>query len=59
MDKIKNFISDVQKEMNKVSWPTQKELMDNTTVVIVFSIVLSLFVFLADRVYSTILDYIY
>lgn len=59
MEKIKKFITDVQKEMNKVSWPSQKELMDNTTVVVVFSIVLSLFIFLVDRLYSTILEYIY
>jgi len=59
MEKIKKFITDVQKEMNKVSWPSQKELIDNTTVVVVFSIVLSLFIFLVDRLYSTILEYIY
>ena len=59
MDKIKSFVEGVQKEMNKVSWPTQKELMDNTTVVVVFSILLSLFIFAVDRAYSTILEFIY
>jgi len=59
MEKVQHFVQDVKNEMNKVSWPSQKELMDNTTVVIVFSIILSIFIFLVDRVYSTVLEYIY
>ena len=59
MEKIKNFLLDVQKEMKKVSWPTQKELIDYTIVVVVFTIILSAFIFGVDQVYSTILAAIY
>ncbi|HEX6981855.1 MAG TPA: preprotein translocase subunit SecE [Balneolaceae bacterium] len=59
MDKIKAFLEDVRKEMKKVSWPTQQELVDYTVVVVIFTIILSAFIFGVDQVYSTILEAIY
>ncbi len=45
--------------MSKVSWPTQQELIDSTVIVVVFSIIVSLFIFGVDRVYSTALELIF
>ncbi|PWN06752.1 preprotein translocase subunit SecE [Rhodohalobacter mucosus] len=59
MEKIKNFIDGVRKEMAKVTWPTQQELIDNTIIVVVFTIIISAFIFGIDQVYSTILEAIY
>lgn len=59
MGKTTEYFESVRKEMNKVSWPTQKELIDNTMIVVVFSIIVSLFIFGVDNVYSTILEFIY
>lgn len=59
MDRIRAFFEGVNKEMKKVTWPTQKELVDNTTVVMVFSIIVSLFIFGIDNVYSRILELIF
>jgi preprotein translocase subunit SecE len=59
MEKIKEFLLDVQKEMKKVSWPTQKELVDYTIVVVIFTIILAVFIFGVDQVYSTVLETIY
>jgi preprotein translocase subunit SecE len=59
MDRFRAFFEGVNREMKKVSWPTQRELVDNTIVVIVFSIILSLFIFGVDQVYSTVLEVIY
>lgn len=59
MKKIKEFFDNVRKEMAKVSWPTQQELIDNTIIVVVFTIIISLFIFGVDQVYSTILEAIY
>lgn len=59
MDKIKKFLEDVRKEMKKVSWPSQQELVDYTIVVVIFTIILSAFIFVVDQVYSTILEAIY
>lgn len=59
MEKIKEFLLDVRKEMKKVSWPSQQELVDYTIVVVVFTIILSAFIFAVDQVYSTILEAVY
>jgi len=45
--------------MKKVSWPTQKELVDYTIVVVIFTIILAVFIFGVDQVYSTVLEAIY
>jgi len=57
--KIKDFFIDVQKEMKKVSWPSQDELVDYTIVVVIFTIVLSLFIFAVDQVFSTVLEFLF
>jgi preprotein translocase subunit SecE len=59
MRKIKEYVEEVQTEFKKVIWPTQQELIDNTIIVVVFTIVVSAFIFGVDQVYSTILDVIY
>lgn len=59
MRKIKGYIEEVQNEFKKVIWPTQQELIDNTIIVVVFTIIVSSFIFGVDQIYSTILDVIY
>jgi preprotein translocase subunit SecE len=59
MGKILEFFTSVRKEMKKVSWPEQSELKDNTVVVVVFSILLSAFIFLVDKAYSAVLEALY
>ena len=56
---INNYLEEVGKEMRKVTWPAQKELINNTVVTIVATIVISLFIFGADRLISTVLKVIY
>jgi len=59
MSKIKSFTDGVRKEWNKITWPTAKELQDNTTVVVLFSIILSLFIFFIDQIYTKALEFIF
>ena len=59
MEKIISFFESVGAEFKKVSWPTQKELVDNTIIVVVFSIIISVFIFGVDQLYSTVLEAIY
>ena len=59
MDKLTKFFESVIAEFKKVSWPTQQELIDNTIIVVVFSIILSTFIFGVDQLYSTVLEAIY
>jgi len=59
MQKILDYLSEVKKEMDKVNWPKQQELINNTILVLIFSVVLSLMIFFADQVISTGLEFIY
>ncbi len=52
--KVAQFIKDVQLEMGKVTWPTRDELIASTTIVLVVSLVLSIFIFAVDFVLSLI-----
>jgi len=40
---IKKFFSEVRKEMKKVSWPTKRETLVSTLIVIGFSILLAIY----------------
>ena len=59
MAKVGNYLEEVGKEMRKVTWPTQKELISSTVTTIVATIVISLFIFGTDRIISTVLEVIY
>ena len=54
-EKITEFINGVTKEMKKVTWPTKDELRESTTVVLVSTIVISLFVFVVDSLLTQIM----
>jgi preprotein translocase subunit SecE len=53
--KAQDFLVDVWTELKKSSWPTRKELVDSTIVVIVTVLVLGVFVALADLVFLRII----
>ena len=56
--KAKEFINDVIFEMKQVSWPTWEDLKRSTGVVITLSILLTIFLFMADTVFSKIVNLI-
>ena len=58
MNRISKFFNSIAIEMNKVAWPNWLELRGSTYVVIVFSIIISLFLFFIDRILSTIIKVI-
>ena len=51
-EKISNFITEVKVEMQKVSWSTKNELIGSTTVVIVSTLLLAMFIGLVDIILS-------
>jgi preprotein translocase subunit SecE len=53
--KVQEFVIEVWAELKKSSWPTRKELVDSTIVVIVTILVLGIFVALADLVFLRII----
>lgn len=47
-DGIKDFFSGVRYEMKKVNWPSWDELKSSTSVVLIFSIFITLFIAIVD-----------
>ena len=46
----RDFVGDVRTEMQKVTWPDTPQLKNSTFVVLVFVLILTLIVFVLDRV---------
>lgn len=57
--KIQQFIEDVKVEMAKVAWPTHNELMNSTMIVVVVSILFTVFIFVSDLIVSRIIQLFY
>ncbi len=57
--KAKQFIEDVQIEMKKVHWPEKDQLVNTTVVVIVVSVLFTIFIFLTDTIVSKIINILY
>ena len=49
---VRRFVGDILSELKKVTWPTRKELVSSTIVVIVTTIVSSAFLGVFDGVWS-------
>lgn len=56
---IGGYIQEVVKESKKVNWPKRRELINNTLLTLAASLAVSMFIFGADKVISTLLSYIY
>ena len=54
--KVRDFLAEVVAELKKSAWPTRKELVDSTIVVIFTVLVLGIFVALADVVFLRIIS---
>jgi preprotein translocase subunit SecE len=55
-DKIKKFFNDVYVEMQKVAWPSKEELIGSTTVVIIMSVTMAVFIGVVDRALNFIVN---
>jgi preprotein translocase subunit SecE len=54
-EKILNFFKDVAKEMSKVTWPTREELMEQTKIVIIVTLIIAIFTWAVDTGLSYLL----
>jgi len=54
-EKIKQFLKEFRVEMRKVTWPTRKEVVASTGVVLVFVFILAVYLGLADLLFSRFL----
>ena len=57
--KARQFLEDVQVEMKKVVWPERDKLINSTVVVIVVSVMFTLFIFFADTIISKLIKILY
>ena len=48
MQKVIQFIKEVKIELLKVTWPKKDELVGSTTIVLVLSILLTVFLWISD-----------
>ena len=48
VERIRVFLSEVRNELKRVTWPSQKEVYATTVVVILFSIVIGLYLWVLD-----------
>lgn len=55
MSRLSNYISDTKAEMKHVSWPTRKQTLMFTLLVIFISIVVAAYLGFFDYVFSVIL----
>ena len=51
-EKVTTFLVEVRTEFTRVIWPTRTELVNSTTIVIVFAIIFAIFIGLFDLILS-------
>ncbi len=51
-----NFIQEVREELKKVTWPSRKEVVRLTLVVIIISLVMAFYIGLLDVVFAKVLE---
>ncbi len=60
MGKIRTYIQETRNELvNKVSWPTWKELQDSAVVVLIASLIIALVIWMVDLGFKYILEFVY
>ncbi|CUU04272.1 preprotein translocase subunit SecE [Candidatus Thermokryptus mobilis] len=58
-EKIINFFTDIYKEMQKVTWQKQDELIESTKVVIVACLLFTIVIWIIDIIVTEILKVIF
>ena len=57
------LIQDIKESYNelvyKVSWPTQKQLINSSVLVLIASIVLAVFIWAGDKIFELLMELVY
>ena len=59
IERFKNYLGETRVEMKKVTWPTKQELKDATRVVIIATILLTIFIGAVDQVLSFVVKLVF
>lgn len=53
---LAQFVRQVKQEASKITWPTRKETMHGSVIVIVMSVLIALFLFVIDMIFARIIQ---
>jgi preprotein translocase subunit SecE len=57
------LINDIKESYNelvyKVSWPTQKQLVSSSVLVLIASIILAIFIWAVDKIFDILMQFVY
>lgn len=56
IEKVTKYFNDTVQELRKVAWPSKDELIGSTIVVVVMSLLVSIFVGVVDQVLSKLVN---
>ncbi len=56
--KLINYIKNSKSELKKVAWPTKKQTLNHTLLVIAFSLVVAIFLGILDFVFNKLVELI-
>lgn len=59
LEKVKNYLAETRVELKKVTWPNKGELKDATRVVVVASILLTIFIGVVDQILTQVIKLVY
>jgi preprotein translocase subunit SecE len=59
IERIKTYISETRTELKKVTWPSRQDLVDSTRVVIIATLLMTLFIGVVDQVLSRIIKLVF
>ena len=59
VERIKAYLTDTRSELKKVTWPSRQELRESTQVVIVSTLIVTIFVGVVDQILSRIIKLVF
>jgi len=59
IEKVKNYLAETRVELKKVTWPNKGELKDATRVVVVASILLTIFIGIVDQILTQVIKLVF
>lgn len=59
IEKVKTYLAETRVELKKVTWPNKGELKDATRVVVVATIILTIFIGVVDQILSRIIRLVF
>ena len=57
--KVAKFFREYKSELKKVTWPTKKQVIDNTILTILFVAIIGLFIWLLDTGFVFLRDWVF